>query len=181
MKGTHGNVLFKVSRARGTPSATKTPNLIESDVIKSGAATRTKKETLYICPCPEIITTDSGVPLYPCPRYTCIRRFLPEQIYSFVVSRRYQPAVVERRERERKEKKRNEERRRRKKKKKRKDRQKSRIEGNKGKPELRKKRKREKERETKARTKMDKQTNRQTEKPSAHICFAEEAATEAVR
>lgn len=115
MKGTHGNVLFKVSRARGTPSATKTPNLIESDVIKSGAATRTKKETLYICPRPEIITTDSGVPLYPCPRYTCIRRFLPEQIYSFVVSRRYQPAVVERKERERKEKKRNEERRRRKK------------------------------------------------------------------
>ena len=147
MKGTHGNVLFKVSRARGTPSATKTPNLIESDVIKSGAATRMKKETLYICPRPEIITTDSGVPLYPCPRYTCIRRFLPEQIYSFVVSRRYQPAVVERRERERKEKKRNEERRRRKKKKKRKDRQKSRIEGNKGKPELRKERKRERERE----------------------------------
>lgn len=147
MKGTHGNVLFKVSRARGTPSATKTPNLIESDVIKSGAATRMKKETLYICPHPEIITTDSGVPLYPCPRYTCIRRFLPEQIYSFVVSRRYQPAVVERRERERKEKKRNEERRRRKKKKKRKDRQKSRIEGNKGKPELCKKRKRERERQ----------------------------------
>lgn len=106
MKGTHGNVLFKVSRARGTPSATKTPNLIESDVIKSGAATRTKKETLYICPRPEIITTDSGVPLYPCPRYTCIRRFLPEQIYSFVVSRRYQPAVVERREREREKRKR---------------------------------------------------------------------------
>lgn len=106
MKGTHGNVLFKVSRARGTPSATKTPNLIESDVIKSGAATRMKKETLYICPRPEIITTDSGVPLYPCPRYTCIRRFLPEQIYSFVVSRRYQPAVVERREREREKRKR---------------------------------------------------------------------------
>lgn len=106
MKGTHGNVLFKVSRARGTPSATKTPNLIESDVIKSGAATRMKKETLYICPHPEIITTDSGVPLYPCPRYTCIRRFLPEQIYSFVVSRRYQPAVVERREREREKRKR---------------------------------------------------------------------------
>lgn len=106
MKGTHGNVLFKVSRARGTPSATKTPNLIESDVIKSGAATRMKKETLYICPRPEIITTDSDVPLYPCPRYTCIRRFLPEQIYSFVVSRRYQPAVVERREREREKRKR---------------------------------------------------------------------------
>lgn len=74
--------VIKVSRRSSLPPS---PHLPRRPVAASPP---------HLLPLPEIIT-DSGVPLRSCLRYTCIRSYLPVQIYSFA-SRGGEEETVER-------------------------------------------------------------------------------------